>query len=521
MTTKAYKALSRLIMYDKIKRFYEEDHQSIRWIARELNLNFRTVKKYLEMDQREFEQFSDTVINRGHILDPYRDFIIGRLSQYQETPAAQMHDWLKENYSDFPKVSPKTVYNYVMKIRQEYGLPKISESERQYSALPETAPGEYAQVDFGQTKLRKSDGTRVKVYFIAILLSHSRYKFIWFQDKPFTSETAVIGHEKAFDFFHGIPKKLVYDQDAVFLWDENAGDYRMTQVFDSYVKSRPFKAIFCRPADPESKGKVENCVKYVKRNFLLNRQYSTLDNLNQEALAWLDRTGNGMVHNTTCKVPYEVWCAECRELLTFIPALAPEAKAGHKVLKTNSIKYKGNTYSLPIGTYRGEDTRVYLSEEGGSLLVKDVDDNLIAKHTIPAGNGQTVINNNHARDTSVSVNDKCDYVKSLFTDQNAIGLFLVHIRERYPRYMRDQLAVIMTCVSKYGQKRADEVLTVCVQNKLYSATDFKEIISSHPVPKLDDEVHIKPLGDASSRLMVNVEPNRSSIDVYEDLFNRN
>ena len=52
-------------MYDKIKRFYEEDHQSIRWIVRELNLNFRTVKKYLEMDQREFEQFSDTVINRG------------------------------------------------------------------------------------------------------------------------------------------------------------------------------------------------------------------------------------------------------------------------------------------------------------------------------------------------------------------------------------------------------------------------------------------------------------------------
>lgn len=138
--------------------------------------------------------------------------------------------------------------------------------------------------------------------------------------------------------------------------------------------------------------------------------------------------------------------------------------------------------------------------------MKDVDDNLIAKHTIPTGKGQTVINNNHARDTSVSINDKCDYVKSLFTDQNAIGPFLVHIRERYPRYMRDQLAVIMTCVSKYGQKRADEVLTVCVQNKLYSATDFKEIISSYPVPKLDDEVHIKPLGDASSRLMGNVEP---------------
>jgi len=32
---------------------------------------------------------------------------------------------------------------------------------------------------------------------------------------------------------------------------------------------------------------------------------------------------------------------------------------------------------------------------------------------------------------------------------------------------------------------------------------------------------IKPLGDASAKMMANVEPNRSSINVYEDLFNMN
>ena len=76
-----------------------------------------------------------------------------------------MHDLLKEHYPDFPAVSPKTVYNYVMKIRQEHGLPAVSASERQYSCIPETAPGRYAQVDFGQMKLRKGDGTRIRVYF--------------------------------------------------------------------------------------------------------------------------------------------------------------------------------------------------------------------------------------------------------------------------------------------------------------------------------------------------------------------
>ena len=78
-------------MYDKIKHYYEVEHRSIRWIARKTNLNFRTIKKYLEMDQKEFEDFSDHVINRPHILEPYKDFIIGKLSLYQETPAAQMH----------------------------------------------------------------------------------------------------------------------------------------------------------------------------------------------------------------------------------------------------------------------------------------------------------------------------------------------------------------------------------------------------------------------------------------------
>lgn len=205
-------------------------------------------------------------------------------------------------------------------------------------------------------------------------------------------------------------------------------------------------------------------------------------------------------------------------MLPYVQVLVPEAKNGHKVLKTNSIKYKGNTYSLPLGTYRGEDTRVYLTEEKGDLLIKDVDDNLIARHTIPAGRGHMVINNNHSRDTSVTINEKCDYVKGLFSNQEAISVFLIHIRERYPRYMRDQLAVLITCVTKYGQKRADEVLSVCVQNKLYSATDFKEIISSGPSVGSEEQIHIRPLGDATTQLMVNVEPNRSDIDVYEDLF---
>ena len=79
----------------------------------------------------------------------------------------------------------------------------------------------YAQVDFGQKKLRTSNGKMRTVYFMAMLLCNSRHKFIYFQDKPFTSGSAVTAHEKSFEYFKGIPKNIIYDQDAVFpmgLW---------------------------------------------------------------------------------------------------------------------------------------------------------------------------------------------------------------------------------------------------------------------------------------------------------------
>ena len=64
---------------------------------------------------------------------------------------------------------------------------------------------------------------------------------------------------------------------------------------------------FCRKADPQSKGKVENVVKYVKNNFLYGRPWYDLQTLQAQGMAWLQRTGNAMPHSTTRKIPLEEW----------------------------------------------------------------------------------------------------------------------------------------------------------------------------------------------------------------------
>ena len=75
--------------------------------------------------------------------------------------------------------------------------------------------------------------------------------------------------------------------------DENLGDLILTREFQRYSSQMTFTPVFCRKADPESKGKVENVVGYVKKNFLRGRTYTNAQALNESALEWLTRTGNG------------------------------------------------------------------------------------------------------------------------------------------------------------------------------------------------------------------------------------
>lgn len=218
------KTKSLIIMYHEIHRLRNTEGFSIQRIADYLSLNFRTVKKYLDLSETEFDIYMEKERVRPCLLEPYRDYVKDYLSKYEDTPSAVMHDKLKEQFPSFPKVDPKTVYNFVMMIRNENGIPKVSCSERQYSAVPDLPPGEQAQVDFGEKKLRTSTGIWVKVYFFIMLLCYSRQKFVVFRNTPFTSQSAAEAHEKAFEFFQGIPKEIIYDQDSVFLHRENKGD---------------------------------------------------------------------------------------------------------------------------------------------------------------------------------------------------------------------------------------------------------------------------------------------------------
>jgi transposase len=231
-------------MWYKVKELQQKGFNKSQ-ISREMGLDRSTVRKYLSLDEEGFHNWIEQIRHLPKKLQLYYVYVKELLETYPFLSSAQVEDRLKERFTDLPEVHSKTVYNFVKSIRKNHQIHKGKEKRyRIYEKLPELDYGQQAQVDFGQYYMQTEGEGRKKVYFFVMVLSRSRQKYVYFQDKPFTSITTVNAHELALSYFNGQPRKIVYDQDRVLIVDENLGDVLLTHEFSAYVKQMDFEAIF-------------------------------------------------------------------------------------------------------------------------------------------------------------------------------------------------------------------------------------------------------------------------------------
>ncbi|GGC50449.1 transposase for insertion sequence element IS21-like protein [Parapedobacter defluvii] len=514
--------LHRIMLYHHIHKLSRQG-RSVSWISSEVGLNWRTVKRLLSMDERTFQEDLERGRTREKILDPYEGFLRDRLSLYPDTSAAQLHDWLKEHHAGFPQVSQKTVFNYVQYMRDKYNIPR-EDSARQYMAVEELPYGRQGQADFGFYNMRTTAGGSKKVQFFTFVLSRSRHKYVQFSDVPFTCELLVEAHERAFEFIGGVPVEVVYDQDRLMMVSENLGDIILTREFRAYVGQRGITTWFCRRADPESKGKVENVVKYVKRNFLYNRHYRDLETLNDEAVAWLHRTANNLPHGTTGKVPREELQIELASLNPFYPVTIPQPEYPvHAVRRDNTISWKGNLYSVPLGTYAGPGTTVAVKPSGEGITVLDAAGSTLCTHRVSPLKGQKIILTDHKRDKGVAIAEMMEKLAAMMPDREAAMQWLELIKQSKPRYIRDQLQALTETVGGLEPQVAARALEYCMAHGILGAADFRAVASkliagTRPQQTETKVVRLNPLGGGVPG--AGIQPDRSSISDYETLLGR-
>lgn len=512
--------LKKAFMWYKVNELHSKGLNKSQ-ISVELGIDRSTVRKYLYMDEQRFLDWISVAQHRPHKLKEYRHFVKTTLESHPYLSASQVEDWLKEHYPDLPCVHSKTVYNFVEQIRKEFDIPKTrSKSFRQYEKLPETAYGDQAQADFGSFHMPCKDGGRRKVYFFVMILSRSRQKFVSFQDKPFTSQTTIEAHNQAFEYFEGQPDKIVYDQDRVLMVDENLGDLILTREFQLYSSQMTFTPVFCRKADPESKGKVENVVGYVKKNFLRGRTYTNAKALNESVLDWLTRTGNGKVHAGIQKIPHNEWIVERDYLhpyykqIKLVDSLLP-----YKVRKDNTISYKSNFYTLPLNTYQGSDTTVLLKVENETVFLYASDKTLLTMHKVCNERGCTIRNTDHRRDKSQSLEVLKTEVTELWCNIPSYALFIEQLTAQKQRYLRDNLQLLKTKSVGIEPLFLEKAVHFCIESSMFNANTLIQTALHYQKESQAITASVMPHIEIKNSLsdQTGYEPQTSKINTYQTI----
>lgn len=244
----------------------------------------------------------------------------------------------------------------------------------------ERPPGEEAQVDFGYAGKMIDPATdkERRSWAFVMTLSYSRHQYVEFVFDQKVG-TWLECHRHAFEFFEGVPQRVVIDNLKAAIiracWD----DPQVQQSYRECAEHYGFLISPNRPRTPRHKGKVEQGgVHYVKRNFLGGREVTDITKANRDGREWCMTTAGERIHGTTKEQPLARFVAD-QEQLQPLPG-TPYDMGEWKLLKLHRdchVVFQGSYYSAPF-TYIGQQLRV----RGGNKQVRlyTMDYQLVATH---------------------------------------------------------------------------------------------------------------------------------------------
>lgn len=297
-------------------------------------------------------------------LDPFKSEILRLLERYPYS-AAQICQRLREQ--GFTG-SYGLVKAYVHTVRPR----------RQAAFLTLAfAPGECAQVDWGAFGVVPVGHTHRQLSFFVMVLCYSRMLYVEFTVSQ-TMEHFLACHQHAFDFFGGIPHKMMVDnlKSAVLKRAVGAAPVLNPKYLD-FATHHGFTIVPCNVGKGNEKGRVENGVGYVKKNFLAGLEIPDFSALNPAARHWLDTVANVRLHGETHAQPTLLWQTE-RPALRPVPLQPFDIATVSQVRASRQfrITVETNRYSVPA-QYAGQALTLKTYPDRLSLYHGD---QLIARH---------------------------------------------------------------------------------------------------------------------------------------------
>lgn len=325
----------KVSLWAEIRRLREVERLSDRAIARRLHCCTKTVAKASNMTQPPTEKPKP----RPSILAPHLARIDGLIAKYPDLSAVRVLEEISKGQDGY-RGKIGVLREYLRRIRPYEG--------RVYQEVF-YEPGEAMQIDWGHCGRLLIGKTMRRVSVLVAVLCYSRLIYIEFTLSQRKAEFyRALVH--ALEFFGGSVKRAIFDNLTTAVINGSGRHACWAPEFLALCGYFCIEPIACARRDPESKGRVESGVKYVKQNALAGRseELTTWEAYQRLAITWRDETANVREHGTTKEPP----CDRFQKERALLRALPPVPFDTDEILSTEvsshaRVRYDSNRYSVP------------------------------------------------------------------------------------------------------------------------------------------------------------------------------
>jgi transposase len=254
----------------EVLRLHYAEKWSVGTIARQLGMHHCTVRRVLA----QAGAVDPARTPRGSVADPFIPFIIETLTKYPTLTASRLFCMVKER--GYPG-QPDHFRSIVARLRPK----KPAEAFLRLRTLP----GEQAQVDWGHFgKIAIGRALRPLMAFVMVL-SFSRMTFLRFYLDA-QMPNFIRGHVDAFNFLHGGPRVVLYDNLKSAVLERQGNAIRFHPKLLELAGHYRFEPRPVAPARGNEKGRVERKIRDIRESFFAAREFRDVEDLNAQALAW-------------------------------------------------------------------------------------------------------------------------------------------------------------------------------------------------------------------------------------------
>jgi transposase len=329
-------------------------------------------------------------------------------------------------------------------------------------------PGQHLLIDWG---------VQNGVHVFSAVLAWSRWRFVRFAADERAGTTLGL-LEECFEAMGGVPAVVLADRMGCLKGGVVAGVVVPAPAYVRFATHFGFRPDFCQPADPESKGMVENLVGYAKSDLMVPAEpIVDLEAANEGARGWCDEV-NSAVHSEICAVPAERLVAE-REVLRPLPSLRAWVGRGvaRKVDKLSTVRVGSARYSVPLALV---GRTVMVEVAGGRVRVFD-GAALVADHPLVAPGEASITDDHYGRARPAPrrpVRPKTDAEKALCALGEVGERFIKAGAAAGVTTLAKEVAGIVELEAAYGRQELAAALERAVAFGRFKAADVRSILAA-------------------------------------------